>query len=61
MYVQNITLSIESLCAVKVAVCLQAVSLQILPAVLVFKDGTYYTYSGENESVLCSNLLTIKT
>lgn len=34
---------------VKIGVSLQAVTLQTLPAVLVFKDGTYYTYSGETD------------
>lgn len=45
---------LTALTAVKVTVCLQAVSLQILPAVLVFKDGTYYTYSGKTDSILRS-------
>lgn len=35
---------------VKLGVCLQAVSLPSLPAVLVFKDGTYYTYNGETDT-----------
>lgn len=35
---------------VKLSVCLQAVSLPSLPAVLVFKDGTYYTYNGETDT-----------
>lgn len=45
---------------VKLGVCLQAVSLPSLPAVLVFKDGTYYTYNGETDTgcdfLLCTKM-----